>query len=246
MTKKKQKLSLLSKILLITECSAVVLLLLLCAYKNNLPTIVDEFIGKDVVAQTKPDVVLDAGHGGYDVGAMYEDYYEKDITLAMTKEIGKIIEEAGYQVTYTRDSDEIDWASNERADLAYRTNVSNQSGAKLFVSLHINSEEYDMGTYGYESWAKLNDQTALTLSENILQEVDTLDYSQNRGIQDESRSPLHVISKNKVPAILFEVGFIGSSNDQKYLFNDTYQKRFSNKIAQGIIKTLMNMDNSAK
>ena len=235
MTRKKGKASIFKRMLLITECSAVVLLLLLCAYKNNIP-IVEEILG-----ETKPDIVLDAGHGGFDSGAIYDDYYEKDITLEMTMDIGKMIEEAGYRVLYTRDSDDVDWADDEKGDLAYRGKVSNQSGAKLFVSIHINSEEYDEGTSGYEVWADMGDDVAVTLANNILEKVEPLDYSYNRGVQDERNYPLYLIYGNKIPAILLEAGFMGSANDQLYLFDSTYQKQFSTKIAEGIIKTLEDM-----
>lgn len=237
MAKKKKTISIFSKLLLFTECSAVILLLFLCTYKNNIPVV------SEILGETTPDVVLDAGHGGFDVGAINGDDYEKDINLSVVLTIGEKLEDAGYKVKYVRDDDTVDWASNESEDLAHRVKVSNESEAKLFVSVHVNSEEEDMGSYGYESWTNMNDPIAVNLSQNILNEVDTLDFSQNRGLRDQANAPLYVISQNTIPAILFEVGFIGSDNDQRYLLDETYQKQFSSKMADGIIKTLQEMQN---
>lgn len=54
-----------------------------------------------------PVVVLDAGHGGYDAGSTFEELYEKDVTLALVKDIGARLEANGYPVLYTRESDAV-------------------------------------------------------------------------------------------------------------------------------------------
>jgi N-acetylmuramoyl-L-alanine amidase len=84
----------------------------------------------------KLDVIaLDAGHGGKDVGAIgASGHYEKDITLAIVKKVGKLIEKnwSGVKVVYTRDSDKF-------IELDERGKIANRNNAKLFVSVHCNA-----------------------------------------------------------------------------------------------------------
>lgn len=193
---------------------------------------------KDLIVQEPPVVVLDAGHGGYDSGTVYQDVYEKDVTLAIVKDIGNYLEEHGYPVAYTRESDEVSWPSIEQEDLQERVNISNNSGARYFVSIHTNATDYDMGSNGYEIWGKMQDEKVATLSENILTEIDTLGYSLNRGAKDQDTYPLYVLENNDLPAILIEAGFLASEQDRNYLLDEEKRKLFAHEIADGIIKTL--------
>lgn len=88
-------------------------------------------------------VVIDAGHGGKDPGChgMYSN--EKDITLAVAKKVGKMIQEKykDVKVIYTRDTDVFAGGDNLtiKESLIYRTEVANQEKADLFISIHVNS-----------------------------------------------------------------------------------------------------------
>ena len=95
------------------ELVVIVLLLLCFVYilpRNPVSEIILDFI------EEKPLVVLDAGHGGYDVGSEFNGVYEKNITLEITKKVGEELERRDIPVTYTRDSDHVDWPSDELQD----------------------------------------------------------------------------------------------------------------------------------
>jgi N-acetylmuramoyl-L-alanine amidase len=79
-------------------------------------------------------IVLDAGHGGHDVGARGQYSYEKDLALAVTLRVGKLIRDSlnGVNVLYTRTSDVY-------PTLVDRHEVANKSNADLFVSIHVNA-----------------------------------------------------------------------------------------------------------
>lgn len=94
-------------------------------------------------------VVLDAGHGGHDRGARGNRVNEKDVNLAVTLRLGKLIEEQlGMQVVYTRTTDRF-------IDLNERGHIANQQCGKLFISIHANaasskahgSETYFLGLH---------------------------------------------------------------------------------------------------
>ena len=88
-------------------------------------------------------IVLDAGHGGTDPGAVYNGRNEKDDNLALAQAVGKILEDNGVDVVYTRTED-IYQTPFEKARIA------NQSGADYFISFHRNSSPEDNQYQGVE------------------------------------------------------------------------------------------------
>ncbi|HEX9952023.1 MAG TPA: N-acetylmuramoyl-L-alanine amidase [Rubricoccaceae bacterium] len=78
-------------------------------------------------------IVLDAGHGGHDIGATYNGVREKDVTLGIVRALGPMIErELGLRVVYTRRDDHFE-------ELRERGRIANRSGGKLFISVHANA-----------------------------------------------------------------------------------------------------------
>ncbi|MFZ4670638.1 MAG: N-acetylmuramoyl-L-alanine amidase [Flavobacterium sp.] len=98
--------------------------------------------------QSKFKVTLDAGHGDHDYGAIYHGHIEKNITLAITLKVGKLLEKnSSIEVIYTRKTDQF-------IDLVERANIANRADSHIFVSIHCNanknesadgSETYVMG-----------------------------------------------------------------------------------------------------
>ena len=91
-------------------------------------------------------VVIDAGHGGKDPGAVGKHVKEKDITLALALKTGALIQEhiPGVTVIYTRKTDEF-------VELHKRAEIANKSGADLFISIHVNANN-NTAAYGTDSW----------------------------------------------------------------------------------------------
>lgn len=84
-------------------------------------------------------VTLDAGHGGKDNGATYFGNKEKDITLAVTLKVGKLLEQnQNISLIYTRKTDEF-------IELRERAKISNRANANLFVSIHCNANKNTTG-----------------------------------------------------------------------------------------------------
>ena len=85
-------------------------------------------------------VVLDAGHGGKDYGAVYHGFIEKNIALDVTLKVGKLLErDGGVQVIYTRKTDVF-------IELKDRPDIANKADANLFVSIHCNGEAKKMAS----------------------------------------------------------------------------------------------------
>lgn len=186
-----------------------------------------------------PVIVLDAGHGGYDTGSIsYSGIYEKEITLSITMKIGALLEENGYQVVYTRTSDEVTWSNDNKEDLQARIAIAENADADYYISIHTNASNYDDGAYGFETYLDYSDTTITSMAEQIQENLNALNYSIDRGLKSTEESSLYVIDKNSVPAMLLELGFITDSDDVHYMSSESGQNALAQSIADGIITTL--------
>jgi N-acetylmuramoyl-L-alanine amidase len=116
---------------------------------NSLKSCVFAFfsvVSLSVYAQSSTfKVTLDAGHGGKDFGAVYYGHIEKNIALAVTLKVGKILENTpGIQVIYTRKSDVF-------IELNERANIANRADSHIFVSVHCNANK-NTAAYGTETY----------------------------------------------------------------------------------------------
>ena len=89
-------------------------------------------------------VFLDAGHGGRDPGTIHNDVVERNITLDIALRLGRLLEDNGLEVIYSRRKD-------VAVSLRDRTGKANRAGADLFVSIHVNAHE-DRGINGFETY----------------------------------------------------------------------------------------------
>jgi len=122
-------------------------------------------------------IVLDAGHGGKDPGAIGHHVQEKDITLDIAKKLGSMLERnLGINVIYTREEDVF-------IPLWRRTKIANNAGGKLFISLHVNSTSKSPNTKGYETYllrpGKTDEAIEVVKRENAVIELEKEDYHYN-------------------------------------------------------------------
>ena len=170
-------------------------------------------------------VVIDPGHGGPDVGATRNGVYEKDITLAMSQQLGQMLQQMGYAVVYTRTND-ID------LDLEPRVRIAENNRASVFVSIHVNSLDASASSVrGVETYhapgASLGKELAGLVHEQIIASTGAND----RGVRS---ARFYVITKTSMPAILVETGFITNPSEAANLLNRAYQGRMTEAIARGI------------
>lgn len=171
-------------------------------------------------------VVLDAGHGGTDPGAVNGSRREADDNLKLTLAIGNILKQCGVNVVYTRTTDVF-------VTLGQRSIISNNANADLFVSLHRNSNT-NTAANGFEVHIYTNpSQQAINLANNIVSFVANTNIQSNRGVQ---RSNFSVLRQTRAPAVLVEMGFVSNAQDN-ILFDDNYNS-YASAIASGILTTL--------
>jgi N-acetylmuramoyl-L-alanine amidase len=170
-------------------------------------------------------VVIDPGHGGPDVGATRNGVYEKDIVLAMSKQLGRILQQMGYSVMYTRTED-ID------LDLEPRVQMAENARASAFVSVHVNSLDASSSQVnGVETYHAPSASLGKNLAELVHQQIIASTGANDRGVRS---ARFYVITKTSMPAILVETGFITNPSEASRLVDSNYQGRMAAAIAQGI------------
>mgnify|MGYP003434438462 CR=1 FL=1 len=173
-------------------------------------------------------IMLDAGHGGANPGAVYEGRQEKDDNLALVLQIGTILENNGIDVLYTRTTD-VYQTPLEKAQLA------NEAAVDYFVSIHRNSFPEDNVVSGVESLVYDLSGIKYEMAQNINAQLETVGFV-NLGVK--ARPNLIVLRRTKMPAVLVEAGFINSDTDNQ-LFDANFNE-IAQAIANGIIETLPN------
>ena len=145
------------------------------------------------------DVVIDPGHGGNDTGAISGSYEEDKIVLENSLDLKKKLEGLGLKVLLTRDGTETDeYDTYNIYDEDGRVTMANESGAKILVSLHMNSNESDLVHGGVEVYAAPNMDFSLAKSfaDNIVKEAKT-SYSRMENFKEEDGVYVRTIEVNR-------------------------------------------------
>ena len=171
-------------------------------------------------------IMLDAGHGGTDPGAVYNGRREKDDTLRLVLAIGQILQNRGVDVEYTRTTDIYETPFQKAME-------ANEAGVDYFVYIHRNSFEQDNIVSGVESLVYDLSGIKYRMAENINANLETVGFV-NLGVK--ARPNLVVLKRTKMPAVLVEVGFLNSNTDNQ-LFDENFDD-IALAIADGILETL--------
>ena len=187
-------------------------------------------------------IIIDAGHGGEDPGAIGEgNVYEKDLNLAIATLLCEELRAKGYEVILTRSDDRMLYSEGENikgmrklSDLKTRCAIAAEHPEALFISIHMNSfgsSEYS-GLQVYYS-EKSNDGKLLASA--VQDSVkDQLQKDNHRSIK--KASGIYLLDNIKSTAVLVECGFLSNPDECQKLSEKEYQKELSLSIACGIIK----------
>lgn len=182
----------------------------------------------------RPRVVLDAGHGGKDPGAV-GSVIEKQVTLDVALRVRALLEAAGVDVILTRDGDR-ELHASKNTDLNLRAGMG--SGANLFVSIHVNAMAASgaLKGYGIETWWNPNHPGSAGLATVLQAHMVDVTGASSRGLR--SNRSLAVLRENRVPAALVEIGFTSHPVDGLNLKDGNYLDRVALGIARGIREAL--------
>ena len=205
-------------------------------------------------------VVLDAGHGGYDKGAVSGYGCEKDFALDVARNIKPLLEAKGLTVKMTRDSDIF-------VPLELRARIANASKDAIFVSIHFNATDMNPAASGFEIFSLtprgapstqddalalrfMNmeagspvDAPSLALSMSVFHSMVGHFSEFDRGIK---RARFAVLRLTQIPAILVEGGFLTERGESRMIAQSSYRQKLAQSIATGIVNYKGLVDNKAR
>lgn len=171
-------------------------------------------------------IMLDAGHGGVEPGAIYNERREKDDTLKLVLALGEILQNNGIDVSYTRTTDVYETPFEKAME-------ANRAGVDFFISIHRNSYPTDNQVSGVESLVYDLNGIKYEMAQEINEQLEAIGFV-NLGVK--ARPNLIVLKRTQMPAVLVEVGFINSNTDN-LLFDENFYD-IAQAIAAGILDTL--------
>jgi len=213
-----------------------------------------------VAAASKLRVVLDAGHGGWDMGTIgRKGLMEKDLVLDVVSRLGKLIRERlGAEVVYTRKNDTY-------VALEKRAEIANVAQANLFVSIHANYSSFSSArgveTYYTDTYSSVKARTRGAGAPEELQSIDWTSVDIREKVQESRRfaasvqralygmlaaktpgirdrgvkkASYVVLTGTSMPAILAEISFVSSPTDEDNLQSELYRQQIADALFKGI------------
>lgn len=205
-------------------------------------------------------IVLDAGHGGWDLGTVgKKGLLEKDLVLDIVQRLGQILEDKlSADVIYTRQDDSY-------LPLEKRAEIANVARADLFLSIHANYSDLatargvetyytntyssmkartgdDLGTLKQVNWTGIDIREKVTGSHRFASDVQQALYGglaaqnpdvRNRGVKE---AQYVVLTGTQMPAVLAEVSFVSSPADESKLQSSEYRQHIAEALFKGIAR----------
>jgi N-acetylmuramoyl-L-alanine amidase len=196
----------------------------------------DEIFAK---SEQRPTIILDAGHGGEDSGAVGVDgVLEKDLNLALAFRLRDLLRFEGWRVILTRDSDILLYdpkveLSHKVQDLKNRLNFGSVYPDSVFVSIHMNRFPAE-SCKGLQIYYSPNHPVSGSLAERLQSDVKNYVDPANHRLSKKATTSIFILHRIQNPAILIECGFISNYEEASMLQNDSYQKKLTAVISAGL------------
>jgi len=176
---------------------------------------------------TNVEVVIDAGHGAHDSGAVGNGLLEKERALKLSHMLNEELRANGVSTYMTRTTDVF-------VTLSGRAKLANDRGAKVFISNHLNSAE-NPSALGYETFV-LNRNDAKTNRLQDLIHAEGMKVLAPLGFRDRGirTSNLAVLRETHMPAVLTENGFISNASDMAHIRKDEVLRKLAQAYAKAI------------
>lgn len=179
-------------------------------------------LGTEASALSFTTVVIDAGHGGKDGGAVWNGLLERDLTLDVAKRLDEVLRGRGVRTAMTR-------RSNTTVELADRSIIANRCRSAVFVSIHFNACS-DRSASGIETHYRSARGRELAVS--VQRSLDNRVTGINR---DVSYADYKVLRETRMPAVLVECGFISNKKEAKLCASPAHRQKLAEAIASGIL-----------
>lgn len=196
-------------------------------------------LSSTTAAASVTEIIVDPGHGGVDEGTVYGSLKEKDITLSISKKLVGYLDSSGYRGILTRNKDTSLYKTSrggtvERKDLEARVGIINDSRAKLFVSIHVNSNP-DSSANGSIVYYNNSVKGSKELAQSIQKSLNTVKAgSRGRTSHSSETANYYVLRNSDVTGVLVETAFISNATERNLLKTESFKSDIAKSISNGI------------
>ncbi len=177
-------------------------------------------------------IVLDAGHGASDGGAIgTTGVAEKDINLKIAQKLQKLLEQTGATVIVTR-ADDSAIAETKRNDMRLRKSIKETSAADIFVSIHMN--KFSQSKYSGAQVFYSSDDKSKALGEAIQSSMRNILNPDNNRVAKNAENSIYILKKSDVPSVIVECGFLSNPEEEELLTQSDYQDKVAWSVYAGI------------
>ena len=194
-----------------------------------------------IVNSTLPVIIIDAGHGGEDGGAVGIDgTFEKDINLQISLKLNDILSVFGYTTHLIRTTDTAIHTTGETirqrkiSDIHNRADTMNLYENCIYLSIHQNKYE-DSRIWGAQTFYSANFDESREIAQFIQNAVSSQLQPNNKRQIKKSGTDIYVLYNATNPAVMVECGFVSNQNELNQLKDSKYQNNMPLSIATGII-----------
>lgn len=191
--------------------------------------------------KSMPTIVIDAGHGGEDGGAVSESgVLEKDINLSIANDTSALFYLLGFDVTQTRKTDialdngEDTIRKRKVSDMKKRLEIFNSSKENTIISIHQNKFS-ESKYHGTQIFYSPNNPKSKQLADSIKYSVKSLLQPDNERECKKADSGIYLLKNTNNPAVIVECGFISNGEECKNLLDSQYQKQMAYSITAGFL-----------
>ncbi|OCB69471.1 N-acetylmuramoyl-L-alanine amidase [Flavobacterium piscis] len=177
--------------------------------------------------EAKKIVVIDAGHGGHDLGAKIYDFDEKTIVEAISKKIKESNKNENIEIVLLREGDHF-------MELSERVSIINNLKPNLVISLHVSSTLNDgkkdqMDAYVSSKNEKFK-QESIESAEKLLSNISNESLTKGK----VKEAPFYIMKNSECPSVLLELGYLTNEKNRDYITSAKGQKEIASKILEAV------------
>lgn len=190
-------------------------------------------------------IVLDAGHGGEDGGAIGIKTLtrEKDINLSITRKLARLFESVGATVILTRKNDGALSKNgfNKMEDMRARAEIIELARPYIVISIHCNSFPQSNSVSGAQTFYYPGSETGRRLAENIQESIkNNVDKNNNRQVKD---ADFYMLRHGNSTNVMVECGFLSCPEEEQLLLNDEHQNKLAYAVFDGTLRYISEITN---
>lgn len=184
-------------------------------------------------------VVIDAGHGGIDCGAVGNKLHikESEVNLKISKKLEQYLVSGGFIVSLTRSSPAglygVATNNRKRKDMEKRKEIIKKVNPDMVISIHLNKYTSSY-RHGGQVFYKKDDKLGKSLANSIQNNFNTLSNQKYNALSGD----YYILNCTDIPSVICECGFLSNEEEEKLLSTDEYQDKIAYSIFKGIIAYL--------